>query len=141
MNSLPNPIGRKVVCVEDHFHPNVFTHYQRIPVKDGVYTISEVGWGRHYVTGQYGLSFRFTELPTVVPCSVRFSAYHFRLLEDEKIVRSQRRKQTRPREFHHAQSFAYPEAGQSQRGQIPHDRIKLAKPIQKYGRDVPLGSS
>lgn len=119
MNQLPNPIGRKVVCVEDHFHPNVYTQYRRIPVKDGVYTISEVGWGRHYVTGQYGLSFRFTELPTVVPCNVGFSAYHFRLLEDEKIVRSQRRKQTLQRELHHAQSFAYPEAGQSERGPDP----------------------
>jgi hypothetical protein len=97
MNSLPNPIGRKVVCVEDHFHPNVLTHYRRIPVKDGVYTITEVKWSPHYETGQLCLGFRFTELLCLPPFIANFAAYHFRFLEDEKIVRSQRRKQLLPR--------------------------------------------
>ena len=97
MNSLPNPIGRKVVCVEDHFHPNVFTHYRRIPVKNGVYTISEVKWSCHYETREDCLCFNFTELPWLPPGNAGFAAYHFRFLEDEKIVRSQRRKQFLPR--------------------------------------------
>ena len=96
MNPLPNPIGRKVVCVEDDFHPHVFTHYRRIPVKDGVYTISKIEWCRHYETREHCLSFKFTELPCHPPGNAGFAAYHFRFLEDEKIVRSQRRKQFLP---------------------------------------------
>ena len=97
MNPLPNPIGRKVVCVEDDFHPHVFTHYRRIPVKDGVYTISKIEWFRHYETRELCLCFNFTEIPWLPPGNAGFAAYHFRFLEDEKIVRSQRRKQFLPR--------------------------------------------
>lgn len=97
MNPLPNPVGRKVVCVEDDFHPHVFTHYRRIPVKDGVYTISKIEWFRHYETRELCLCFNFTEIPWFPPGNAGFAAYHFRFLEDEKIVRSQSRKQFLPR--------------------------------------------
>jgi hypothetical protein len=97
MNPLPNPIGRKVVCVEDDFHPHVFTHYRRIPVKDGVYTISEITWSRHYETRENCLCFNFTEIPWLPPGNAGFAAYHFRFLEDEKIARSQSRTQLLPR--------------------------------------------
>ena len=91
MNPLPHPVGQKVVCVDDNFHLAVFEFYRRIPVKNGVYTISKVTWAGQYVTGHQGLSFYLTELPPI-GLGASFSAYHFRLLEDEKIVRSRQRR-------------------------------------------------
>lgn len=37
--------GSKVVCVDDRFPPEIFLHYDCVPIKDKVYVIRGVGVG------------------------------------------------------------------------------------------------
>lgn len=97
MTSLPHPIGQKVVCVRADFSRTVFEWFDRVPVADGVYTISEIFWANEYGTGNRVLSVRLTELPPILPAWGGFSLWRFRLLADEKIRRNRaRRKASEP---------------------------------------------
>ena len=37
--------GSKVVCVDDRFPPDIFVYYDQLPLKDGTYTIRDIGVG------------------------------------------------------------------------------------------------
>lgn len=91
MNALPHPVGQKVVCLHAHFPAAAFEAFDRVPEQDGVYTVSEIFWGKEHGTGRPTLSLRLTELPPVRPGWGGFSLWRFRLLEDEKELRRRER--------------------------------------------------
>lgn len=92
MPSLPFPIGQKVVCVHGRFPAAVFEHFDRVPQENCTYTVSEVIWCREYATDRPGFSVRLAELPPIMPAKGCFSLWRFRLLADEKILRSRKKK-------------------------------------------------
>ena len=47
-------VGQRVVCVNGDFSPTVRHLYKSLPVKDGVYTVRDVGIGRARVTSGGG---------------------------------------------------------------------------------------
>jgi hypothetical protein len=95
MNPLPWPIGQKVVCVDDTFHPHVFEFFDRVPVKGRVYTITELVHARQYETGVLSVGVRLTELPSILAGWGSFAMWHFRMLEEMKASAGDRARRSR----------------------------------------------
>jgi hypothetical protein len=94
--SLPFPIGQKVVCVHGHFPAAVFDYFDCVPQENGTYTVSEIIWGREYVTDRLVVSVRLAELPPIMPGTGCFSVWRFRWLADEKTLRRRNKKSAQP---------------------------------------------
>ena len=89
-------LGQKVVCVHGHFPAAVFEHFDRVPQENGTYTVSEIIWGREYVTDRLVVSVRLAELPPIMPGTGCFSVWRFRWLADEKTLRRRNKKSAQP---------------------------------------------
>lgn len=88
MNQHPFSAGQKVLCVFAGFSAAVRKKFDRVPEENCAYTVREVFWGRDNATGQTLASVRLMEIPSRPNDGGGFSAWRFRLLEDETAGRA-----------------------------------------------------
>lgn len=87
MSDLSNPVGRKVVCLYDHFPPAVHEYFDSVPLAGEIYTIGEIFWAKEHRTRRDMLSLRLVEIPPLRP-GFGFSLWRFRLVDDEHLLQA-----------------------------------------------------
>ena len=80
--------GQRVVCLDDRFPQAVFECYDDVPRRGGIYTVSEILFGRNYRTGKFGPSIRLKEVPPLDPSKGAFCTYRFRPLHPQATART-----------------------------------------------------
>jgi hypothetical protein len=84
----PFQVGQRVICLDDLFPQAVFECYDDVPRRGGVYTVSEILFGKNYCTGLVGPSIRLKETPPIDPSQGSFSAHRFRAIHPVKAAQT-----------------------------------------------------
>lgn len=96
MSTLSSIVGQKVVCIFANFPDAVYDHFDQVPVENRVYVVGEIYWGPEHVTQRLIPSVRLIGFPPIARKQSGFGLWRFRLLAEEKILRSRKLQQELP---------------------------------------------